>query len=157
MRLKLGIALAVALLVATAAAALAAAKWQTGKYTGSTKGKYLPLRGPRLRTAHISFTVGKHKVSKIVVEIRVTCADGSHTSFVTAHKGSLTLNKKGRFSGGAKSLGRTGRDNISGKVSGEEATGFVRSYDKEDANGNEDPKGQKCDSGRIRWNAHKKE
>jgi hypothetical protein len=157
MRLKTTLALAVALMIATAAVAVAAAKWQTGKYTGKTQGKYLPARGTKLRAAHISFTVGKHKVSRIRVEIRVRCADDTHTSFVTAHGGSLTLNSKGRFSGGARSAGRTGRDNISGRVSGEHAAGIVRSYDKEDANGNEDPNGQKCDSGRIHWMAHKKE
>lgn len=157
MRLKISVALAVALLAATAAVALAAAKWETGQYTGKTQGKYLPANGTKLRTAHITFKVGRHKVSRIRVEIRVRCADGSHTSFLTAHGGSLTLNGKGRFSGGARSTGRTGRDNISGHVSGDRAAGIVRSYDREDANGNEDPNGQRCDSGRIHWTAHKKE
>jgi hypothetical protein len=157
MRLKRTVALAVVLLTATATVALAAAKWKTGNYTGTTQGKYFPANGSKLRKAHISFHVGKHKVTKVRVEIRVTCADGSHTSFTTTHGGSLTLTPKGRFSGGARTDGRTGRDNISGKVSGDKASGTVRSYDKEDANGDEDPSGQRCDSGRIRWSAHKKE
>jgi hypothetical protein len=41
-------------------------------------------------------------------------------------------------------------------VSGDHASGRVRSYDKEDQNGNEDPSGQKCDSGRVGWTAHLK-
>jgi hypothetical protein len=157
MRLKVSVALTMALLTATAAVALAAAKWETGNYTGKTEGRYLPANGTKLRTAHISFKVSKHRVSRIRVEIRVRCEDRGHTSFVTAHGGFLTLNSKGRFSGGARSAGHTGRDNISGTVSGEHAAGIVRSYDREDANGNEDPSGQKCDSGRVRWSAHKKE
>jgi hypothetical protein len=156
MGLKVSIALSVALLTATAAVAPAAAKWQTGNYRGNTEGRYLPTRGPNLRTAHISFKVAKHKISRIIVEIRVRCADGSHTSFVAAHGGSLTLDSKGRFSGGARSAGHTGRDNISGKVSGSRATGTVRSYDREAPNGSEDPGGQKCDSGKIHWTAHRK-
>jgi hypothetical protein len=156
MRVGRTIALALALLVAAAAVAPAATKnagWKSGNYSGTTEGQYKPTGNKPLRKARITFYVGKHQIAKIRVEIRVKCADGSHTSFQTAHSGALSLDKKGRFSGGADT--QTGRDNISGKVSGTQASGRVRSYDKEDQNGNEDPNGQKCDSGRIAWTAHR--
>ena len=157
MRVGRTIALALALLIAAAAVSPAAtrnATWKRGDYVGTTAGFYKPSGNKPLRKAHISFYVGAHKVAKIRVEIRVRCADGSHTSFLTAHSGALSLDKKGRFSGGADT--QTGRDNISGKVSGDRASGRVRSYDREDQSGNEDPNGQKCDSGRIAWKAHLK-
>ena len=157
MRIGRTIALALALLVAAAAIAPAAtrtASWKTGDYAGTTEGQYKPSGTRPLRKARITFYVGKHQVAKIRVEIRVKCADGGHTSFLTAHSGALPLDKNGRFGGGADT--QTGRDNISGKVSGERASGRVRSYDTEDQNGNEDPNGQKCDSGRIAWKAHLK-
>jgi hypothetical protein len=146
--------LALVLLALSATAALAGTAWQTGDYAGKTEGKYKPAGNKPLRKAKISFHVGLHKVTKIRVEIRVKCADGSHTSFRTEHGGFLSLDANGKFRGGADT--QTGRDNISGKVSGSTASGFVRSFDKEDQNGNEDPNGQKCDSGRINWTAAKK-
>jgi hypothetical protein len=147
------ILLALALLAASATAALAAAGWQTGDYGGTSGGKFKPAGKP-LRKARISFHVAQHRITNLRVEIRVRCADGSHTSFVTQNDGFLTLDSNGKFAGGAAT--KTGRDNISGQVTGTSASGIVRSFDTEDANGNEDPTGQKCDSGRVKWTATKK-
>ena len=147
------ILLALALVAVSATAALAAAGWQTGDYAGTSGGKFKPAGKP-LRKARVSFHVAQHRITKVRVEIRVRCADGSHTSFVTQHDGFLTVDSNGKFAGGAAT--RTGRDNISGRVTGTTASGIVRSFDREDANGNEDPTGQKCDSGRVEWTATKK-
>jgi hypothetical protein len=152
-RLARIILLALALVVACASAAVAAGGWQTGDYAGTSGGKFKPAGKP-LRKARVSFHVGQHRITKVRVEIRVRCADGSHTSFVTQHDGFLTLDANGKFAGGAAT--KTGRDNISGQVTGTSASGIVRSFDEEDANGNENPAGQKCDSGRVKWTAAKK-
>jgi len=161
MSLKRTIVLALALLALSAPIALAAVTWQRGDYKGKTEGKFKPAANKPLRQANISFHVGRKmvdgkfqpRVSQIKVEIRVKCADGSHTSFRTEHGGFLTIDANGHFAGGADT--QTGRDNISGNVSGTHASGFVRSFDKEDRQGNEDPNGQKCDSGRVKWTANK--
>jgi hypothetical protein len=144
--------LTLALLAVSATAALAAVTWQPGDYKGKTEGMFKPASG-KLRKAKISFHIGLHRITKIRVEIRVKCADGNHTSFRTEHTGGLDINSNGKFAGGAPT--KTGRDNIVGQVSGTNASGFVRSFDKEDADGNEDPKGIKCDSGRVKWTATK--
>jgi hypothetical protein len=144
--------LTVALLAVSATAALAAVTWQPGDYKGKTEGMFKPAGKP-LRKAKISFHVGPHRITKIKVEIRVKCADGNHTSFKTEHTGGLDIDVNGKFAGGAPT--KTGRDNIAGQVSGDHASGFVRSFDKEDANGNENKNGVKCDSGRVKWTATK--
>lgn len=153
MRLARSTVLALALLAVAASAALAAVSWQQGDYAGTTAGTFKPATKP-LRKARISFHVGPHRVTKIVAEVRLRCADGSHTSLVTTHAGYLTIDANGKFAGGAKTL--TGRDNVSGQVSGSTASGIVRSFDKENANGDEDPHGQACDSGRVKWSARLK-
>jgi hypothetical protein len=162
MSLKRIILLTLALLAVSATAALAGVTWQKGDYKGKTEGKFKPAANKPLRQAKLSFHVGRHKlpngkfeprVSQIKVEMRVKCADGSHTSFRTEHTGYLTIDSNGHFAGGAPT--QTGRDNIQGNVSGTHAAGFVRSFDKEDAQGNEDPNGQQCDSGRVKWTADK--
>jgi hypothetical protein len=146
--------LTLALLAVTASVALAAS-WQTGDYKGTTAGKFKPALNKPLRTARLNFHVGAHKVSKIFVEVRLKCADGSHTSYQTQHGGTLDIGSDGHFKGGAKTVGGTGRDVIAGTVSGKTVTGYVRSYDVEDKQGNEDPHGQKCDTGRVTYTAKK--
>jgi hypothetical protein len=151
---------ALALLALSATAALAAS-WETGDYKGETDGKFfVPGKKGKpghLRTARISFTVKQHKVGSIVFEVRVKCSDGSHTSWRVAHGGSLPLDSDGSFGGGAATDAGTGRDTISGKVSGTKASGTVRRHDKENSKGNEKSNGMKCDSGKVHWTAHKKQ
>ena len=155
MRLKRAAATAAALLALTAGVALAAS-WETGDYKGRTEGKFKGADG-KLRKGKISFTVKKQSVAQIVYEIRTYCAaTGAHTSFRVSHGGSLPLSPAGHFSGSAPSAGGTGRDRIAGTVSGSTATGTVRSYDREDRHGREDPNGVKCDSGKVGWTAHRK-
>ena len=149
------IALTTLAILALTAAVAFAASWQTGDYKGTTAGKFKPALNKPLRAARLSFHVGAHKISKIFVEVRLKCADGSHTSFRTAHDGTLDIDSTGHFKGGAKSVGGTGRDIIAGTVSGRTVTGYVRSYDLEDKQGNEKPGGQKCDTGRVTYTAKK--
>jgi hypothetical protein len=147
--------LALALLAISATAAIAAASWETGDYSGKTEGKYFTKKGT-LRQAKISFTVKKHKITNIHYEMRVICPNGNRTSFLVAPKGSLPLDSNGKFSGSAPSPGNTGEDRISGKVSGTDASGKVRSFDREDNKHNEKANGMKCDSGKVKWSAKKK-
>jgi hypothetical protein len=153
--MRLGrIALLVLMLLAgSATAAIAAVSWQQGDYGGTSAGMFKPSGNKPLRRAKITFHVGTDRLTRIKVEIRVKCADGSHTSFKTDHGGYLALRSDGTFNGGAPT--RTGRDNIAGKVTGNTASGIVRSFEKEDQDGFEDPNGQLCDSGRVKWSAKK--
>jgi hypothetical protein len=158
MKLKRIGAVALALLAVSATAAVAAT-WQTGDYKGKTDGKYCAkktCRKSELRRARISFTVKRHKITNIHYEMRVHCKNGNHSSFLVEPTGSLPLDGDGKFSGSAPSPRGTGEDRISGKVGGTQASGTVRSFDKENAHHKESATGSKCDSGKVAWSTKKK-
>jgi hypothetical protein len=159
-------ALLLSLLAISASIALAATTWKTGQYAGKTDGNYCVHHDAhgkctKFRKGRISFHVGKDSVGaasgggQIRFEVREKCQDGTFGNWAVVISGEVPLNGHGRFTYVVDTAGKTGKDRISGRVSGSEATGKLRRTDKEDATGNEDPNGVACDSGWVHWEAHR--
>src|SRR2546425_384440 len=143
MRLKRTAALVVSLLAISATAALAVTSWKTGHYAGKTDRNYCATfsggKCTKFRKGKISFHVSKDSVGapsgggQIKFEVREKCEDGTSGNWVVVISGESPLSSKGKFSSVVETAGKTGKDRISGRVSGSEATGKLRRNDKEDA------------------------
>ena len=168
MRMKRTVVLVVSLLVASATVAFAATSWKTGNYAGKTDAKFcVKFKNgscSKFAKGKISFRVNSNSVGapanaksgQVKFQVREKCADKSFSNFNVRLDGEAALSSKGKFSSNVSTGGGTGKDKISGKVSGSHASGKLRRFDKEDAQGNEDPNGVKCDSGVVHWHAERK-
>jgi hypothetical protein len=143
-----------ALVILVASASVAFADRETGRYRGHSEGSYFSKKEGEFRSAKVGFVVTHSAVTKIRFEVRVRCADGSHTSWVVKHGGSIPIGEDGRFSGHATTNGGTGTDTFKGRIRDGRASGALRRTIREDANGNETSGGQLCTSGRVEWKAH---
>jgi len=165
MRMMRTAILVVSLLVATATVAFAATSWKTGRYAGRTDAKFcVKFKNgscSKFAKGKISFRVNSNSVGapanakggQVKFQVREKCADKSFSNFNVRLDGEAALSSKGKFSSNVTTGGGTGKDKISGKVSGSHASGKLRRFDKEDSKGNEDPNGVKCDSGVVHWSA----
>ena len=165
MRMKRTAILVVSLLVVSATVAFAATSWKTGSYAGKTDAKFcVKFKNgacSKFAKGKISFRVNSNSIGaprsaksgQLKFQVREKCADGSFSNFNVKLDGEAALSSKGKFSSNVTTAGGTGKDKISGKVSGSHASGKLRRFDKEDSKGNEDPNGVKCDSGVVHWHA----
>lgn len=151
MRLKRTAAIAVAIFAVLAATAFAAS-WHTGTYKGKTR-QQVYAKG-HFRKGHVRFRVtAARKVKGLRFEVLVKCADNSTTTWDVSRKAAVPVSKKGWFKLRTLTHGGTGRVHIAGRLKGKRAHGTLGRYDKEDAQGQEDPNGVKCRSGKVKWRA----
>jgi hypothetical protein len=164
MRMKRTAILVVSLLLATTTVALAAT-WQTGNYAGHTKALYcVKFKNgscKKFAKGKVSFrvnatTIGaaaNAKHGQIKFQVREKCADKTFSNWPVRINGEGPIDSNGKFSSSVKTAKGTGRDQFKGKVSGSNASGQLRRFDKEDHKGRENKNGVKCDSGWVKWSA----
>lgn len=150
MRLKRTAAIAVAIFAVLAAAAFAA-NWHTGTYKGKTRQQvYAPNK--HFRKGHIRFRVtAAGKVKGLRFEVLVRCSDNSTTTWDVTRKSAIPVSQKGWFKLRTLTHGGTGRIRLAGRLKGKRAHGTLRRYDRENSQGQEDPNGVKCHSGKVKW------